>query len=70
MTDLDGRWTARRKTAIVSAVLAGEMTAADATQKHGIAAEELEGWLRDHLRRRGSGRSAHQTLAPQSSEPN
>jgi hypothetical protein len=60
MTDAGGGWTAKRKAAIASAVLAGEIPAAEAGRKHGISAEELATWLRDHL---GAPRNARQAAS-------
>jgi transposase-like protein len=50
VTDVSGGWTANRKAAVASAVLDGDITAAEAARKHGISAEELEIWLREYLR--------------------
>ena len=38
------RWTARRRTALVLAVLKGEMTAEEVAHRHGLTASEVEDW--------------------------
>jgi transposase-like protein len=42
------RWTPKRKAAIVTAVQHGEITGDDVAREHGISAEELASWIRDH----------------------
>lgn len=53
MTDLPplhpGRWTARRKAAIVGAVIAGEITAASARAWYDLSDEELAEWMRAYM---------------------
>lgn len=45
-------WTSLRKAALLDSIKNGEMTEADAMERHGISKEELELW-RTAIQRRG-----------------
>ncbi len=38
------RWTAKRRAALVVAILKGETTIAEAARQHGLTVAEIEGW--------------------------
>ncbi len=47
MTDVPDevqRWTAKRKTAVVLAIVKGETSAAEAARRHGLTVAEVERW--------------------------
>lgn len=43
-----GRWTARQKAAVVTAVAAGEITREEIGRRYQISEEELLSWQRDY----------------------
>jgi transposase-like protein len=43
------RWTMKRKAEIIEAIQNGRMTAAEATERHGLSEEELAAWMRNYL---------------------
>ena len=41
---VEQRWTAKRRAALVLAILKGETTVAEAARLHGLTVAEIEGW--------------------------
>jgi transposase-like protein len=41
---VEQRWTAKRRAALVLALLRGETTVAEAARQHGLTVAEIEGW--------------------------
>jgi hypothetical protein len=60
------RWTASRKEAVVSRVVAGELSPGDALRRWNISVEELDAWLMAY-RRRGR-RGLHAQVVPPAQE--
>jgi transposase-like protein len=50
-TNVNMRWTARRKMAVLRAVTAGEISAEEIARRYAISPEELDTWSRDYLER-------------------
>jgi transposase-like protein len=50
-TNVNVRWTARRKTAVLRAAAAGQITAEEIARRYAISPEELDTWSRDYAER-------------------
>ena len=50
MDDSIKRWTAKRKTALVVAIIQGKTTVAEASRAYDLSPSEIEGWVDDAKR--------------------
>jgi transposase-like protein len=63
MMDGSGRWTARRKAALIEAVVSGQMTVEEIGRRYAVSAEEFVAWSRDYVVRGLVGLQAKGFLA-------
>ncbi|MGR3411282.1 MAG: DUF1153 domain-containing protein [Paracoccus sp. (in: a-proteobacteria)] len=50
MEDVDKRWTAKRKSALVIEIIQGKTTVAEASRSYDPSPSEIEGWVGDARR--------------------
>ena len=65
MMDGSGRWTARRKAALIEAIVWGLLTVEEIGPRHAVSVEEFNAWARDYEVRGLVGLHAKSYLARQ-----